>query len=71
MRIFTYLDKLKEIAPGVYLMLLYLDKGLNEDSDMNEVLTPKVKEYLNEIGTPSKVIESLMTTDPSKICLQT
>jgi len=48
-------------------MLLYLNNNnVKNDVKIEELLTPKVRKYLKELGTPSKVIESLIATDGTK-----
>ena len=64
------MDKLRKVAPGLYLLILYLNKGLKDSNDLNEVLTPKVRKYLKEIGTPPEIIKYLIMKDPQKSYLQ-
>ncbi len=61
------MDKLRKAAPGLYLLILYLNKGLRDSNnldDLDEVLTPKVRKYLKEIGTPPEIIRYLIMKDP-------
>jgi len=54
------LDRLREVAPGVYMTLLFLHDGEIKSDKLEDILTPKVIEYLEGLGTPPKIIEHLI-----------